>query len=141
MLTGIEFNVYTSENQVSSQNICYQDPSKLLEISLKDLKTWEIQPNTILWLKTITGPCYIDCVEFVVEDKNGDFSPVGLYNQVDRATSYQGLLEVFPKGTEMGIKQPYLQVAYGGIVTIRNDNPENVVFRYAKTNLMDSKNL
>ena len=40
---------------------------------------------------------------------------------------------MFPKGIEIGIKQPYIQVAYGGIVTMRNDNPENIVFRFKKT--------
>jgi len=36
---------------------------------------------------------------------------------------------LFPKGIEIGIKQPYLLITYEGIFTMRNDNPQNIVFK------------
>ena len=42
-------------------------------------------------------------------------------------TTFRELQSLFPKGIEIGIKQPYLLITYEGIFTMRNDNPQNIV--------------
>ena len=56
--------------------------------------------NTILWLKTICGPCRIGmtAVLLIVEDKNGDSMSLPLYNQINPHTKYDDLLKQFPTG-------------------------------------------
>jgi len=36
---------------------------------------------------------------------------------------------LFPKGLQFGIKQPLLIISYGGTLILRNDNPQNIVFK------------
>ena len=36
---------------------------------------------------------------------------------------------MFYKGIQFGIKQPYLVCSYGGIHSLRNDNPINILFK------------
>jgi len=39
------------------------------------------------------------------------------------------MLKVFPVGLTVGIKNPYLKLSGSGTFAMRNDNPENIVFK------------
>ena len=76
----------TSNDYLSKQNIC-AEKADLWENSIRKLEPDKIEPNTILWLKTIAEPCYlyqIKAVLLVVEDrnkKNKAYAQLCLYNQ------------------------------------------------------------
>ena len=57
---------------------------------------------------------------------------LNLYNQVDYKISFDKLEKFFPKGVEIGVKNPYLKVTQAGTINLRNDNPCNVVFQEKK---------
>ena len=40
---------------------------------------------------------------------------------------------MYPIGMEIGIKQPYLSLSYTGVISLRNDNPENIMFKIEHT--------
>jgi hypothetical protein len=100
----------------------------LKQITINDLEVGKIQDNTILWVKTITYPCQIASVNLIVEDRNKDVLFFSFYNQI-KTTSYTNLEQIFPIGTEIGIKQPYLLLSYTGTFSLRNDNPCNIILK------------
>ena len=71
-------------------------------------------------------PAKRSAVQLAVEDKKGVAIPLVLYNQVDQNDHLKGLSQarnVFPKGSEFGIKNPFKKVLNGGALGLRNDNP------------------
>ena len=54
------------------------------------------------------------------------------YNHVDANTDFYQLKEVFPKGITIGLKNPYMKISNAGTINLRNDNPQNIVFKEEK---------
>jgi tetratricopeptide (TPR) repeat protein len=52
---------------------------------------------------------------------------LSLYNQVDYKTRLEALNLKYPLGTTIGIKHPYLKIEFIGHLSIRNDNPQNII--------------
>ena len=49
--------------------------------------------------------------------------PLQIYNHVDSDITFSQLQKLFPKGIEIGLKNPYMQVTASGEITLQNDNP------------------
>ena len=47
---------------------------------------------------------------------------------VDKETSFEDLRKMFPEGMKFSIKNPYLTVSLSGMLHLRNDNPENIMY-------------
>lgn len=62
-------------------------------------------------------------MSLTVQDKTKAVINIGLYNQVDRDMRQAEVQEKFPKGTRIGIKNPYLKINMNGFLSLRNDNP------------------
>ena len=41
---------------------------------------------------------------------------------------------MFCNDMTIGIKQPYMKVSYNGILTLRNDNPKNLILKFPEPN-------
>ena len=95
------------------------------------LETCRVEKDCILWVKNLGNPALVGAatVMLIVEDRCGDVISLPLNNQVSKGTTYDEVLKMFPKGIQLGIKQPYLKILFVGNVTLRNDNPQNVVFK------------
>ena len=68
----------------------------------------------------------------VIEDANKDVILIGLYelfNKVQKTLSLEELNKMYPVGTKIGIKQPYLKVTASGNHILRNDNVSNIIMR------------
>ena len=93
-------------------------------MTLADMKGGAIEKGKILWVKTITTPCLIGiaAIMTMVEDKNHHPISFLMYNQVKTTTTVIELQSMFPKGIDIGIKQPYKKLPYNGNLTLRNDN-------------------
>ena len=81
-----------------------------------------------MWGVIITQPVHVAGVVLIIEDSNKDVISLGLYNQITRQRKNE-LIQLFPVGMIIGIKQPYLSLSYTGVVSLRNDNPENIMFK------------
>jgi hypothetical protein len=64
----------------------------------------------------------------IIEDKNKDVISFTLYNSIEEKLDFEDVQKYFPIGTMIGIKQPYLKISYYGNLSLRNDNPENIMF-------------
>ena len=53
---ALSYQVQTSEDPISSANICLEDEKELKEIRIKDLKPGVVIPNSILYVRAITQP-------------------------------------------------------------------------------------
>ena len=93
----------------------------------------QVEKDTILWVQTITKSCFTVCIELLVEDQSKNVIPLGLYNYVNKNIKLNQLNQMFYKGIQFGIKQPYLVCSYGGIHSLRNDNPINILFTTKST--------
>ena len=62
-------------------------------------------------------------VTTVIEDKTGECMVLTLFNQVEPDLTFCQLQKVFPKGIEIGLKNPYIMVSISGMIVLRNDNP------------------
>ena len=114
---------------MSQNNICATDVPKLKKVNICQLSSGKIIADSIMWVKTISEPCYIASLMIIVEDENQDVIFLGLYNQINSGKSLDELNTTFPKGIEIGIKQPYLKLSYSGVVSLRNDNPQNIIIK------------
>ena len=52
-----------------------------------------------------------------------------MFNQLKEDRNLADLNKYYPNGTEFGIKQPYMKLSLMGIYTLRNDNPNNLIFK------------
>ena len=82
-----------------------------------------MQKDSILWLKTIADSVKRFSVTLITEDKTGECAVFSLYNQVDPTTTFKQLQKVFPKGVNIGLKNPYMKIQKSGMMALRNDNP------------------
>ena len=58
--------------------------------------------------------------------------PLQIYNHVDSDITFSQLQKLFPKGIEIGLKNPYLLFTISALASLKNDNPENIVIREEK---------
>jgi hypothetical protein len=82
----------------------------------------------------VLSPCLITGVILIVEDKDGRAISLALFNQLNIETSWEELINEFPVGIEIGVKQPFMELSYSGILSLRNDNPENLIIRHDSYN-------
>ena len=62
-----------------------------------------------------------------VEDDRGDCVPLTLYNALAPDVSLREAQAHFPKGTRLAVKEPYLKLSNAGTLTVRVDDPHNLV--------------
>lgn len=117
---------------ISKANLCTKPISELREVNLSNCEVGKIQKDSIIWLKTITDPAKPGSVSLITEDKTGECVMLNTYNHVDSNINFQQLTEVFPKGVIIGLKNPYMKVSAAGTINLRNDNPQNIVFKEEK---------
>ena len=117
-----------SEDSISIANVCSQPERALKEVFLKDLKVGQVASDSILWAKVITEPVQVAGVILIIEDGYKDVISLGLYNQVRKKNAVE-LNKLFPVGMVLGVKHPYLSLSYTGVLSLRNDNPENIMFK------------
>lgn len=113
---------------MSLGNICTN--SELRQIKINDLRAGVIQKDTLLIVKTISPALIMNCIGVCVEDEDGVVLEICMYNQLvekEGQNRLEAAQAAFPKGTEIGIKQPFLKVSKTGYVILRNDNPDNIV--------------
>jgi len=58
----------------------------------------------------------------MVEDNNDELSSLLLNNSISGRNRFEELKEMFPMGTKIGIKQPYMKLPFNGNIMLRNDN-------------------
>lgn len=116
-------------NEISQNNRCTTPVNMLNGVLLKDLKPETIPKDTILWVTTISDACAISSIMLCVEDAKKNVTQLFLYNQMSHKSTYLEINEKFPKGTLIGIKNPYLSISFSGYLSLRNDNPENIILR------------
>ena len=88
--------------------------------------------DTILWVENIADSINLASIHLVVKDKTGECLALQMYNQVDSDIKFSELQKVFPKGIEIGLKNPYLLFTISSFISLKNDNPGNIVFREEK---------
>ena len=101
-------------------------PSRVL--SIKDLVPYvgKIANGRVLYGTTCTRPDRLQSLMIILEDKNGDAGMIALYN-VSSVLS-DSWRWCFPKGMQIGIKEPFLKRCTDSTVGIRVDNPLEIVF-------------
>lgn len=100
-----------------------QDLRSVLE---PDLGVDKEHPGTVLFCRTITTPCTFVGLATVAEDAGGTAFRLAVYNLVPD-TSLTTADKALSKGSLLAIKEPYYRKSRDGGLTVRIDNPANLV--------------
>lgn len=115
------------------------DVSQLKETCIKDMKLFEISKGKFIRGKLITPPFVMVGVNTYMEDRNGDFVKLALYNVIPNCKDDLRLAEMrFPVGTSVIICEPFYKIFADGCLGIRVDSPDEFsVVQHEETTSFD----
>jgi hypothetical protein len=128
---GIPYFLTPGVDNISGENICYEDISSLTKCNINDLlknHRGMIATGKILWVTSIEPVFPLACIMMCVMDDNNTSIDLSLYNIGSLSASKDELNIAFPVGLRIGIKSPYLKMANADNLNLRVDNPMNVIF-------------
>eukprot|EP01041_Mallomonas_annulata_P010879 gene10879-22718_t len=111
---------------VAFGNKCSRPVDELEAVTLTGLKSHCVNKGKVLWVTTIAPAFRVSGVVLLVEDADGRNVTVTLYNIVDENVNISDCQHLFPEGTRIGIKDPYLKCFTTGYLGIRVDHVCNV---------------
>ena len=102
--------------------------SKLQQIFIQNLKLFSTAKGKYLEGRLISDPYpYIGIITYL-EDDNGDYVMLDLYNMISLGTNKWELAELkFPKGIELKISEPFYKLCQDGNRGIRVDSPNEIL--------------
>jgi hypothetical protein len=131
MYTGVA----TNEDPKGATSPSRKPIEALRRISIQGLEPFLGRPayDHVLLVKLIHAPCQQVAIQMLVEDGEGTAINMSLYNVIvsstGKCTPLPDLLKVFPVGTRLAIKDPYLKVYASGMPGLRVDHVGNVLVR------------
>ena len=104
------------------------DSAKLQQIFIKDLKLFSTAKGKYLEGRLIADPIrYVGIITFL-DDDNGDYVKLDLYNMISLGRNKWELAErKFPKGAKLKILEPFYKIFKDGERGIRVDSPNEIV--------------
>ena len=107
--------------------------SKLQQIFIQDLKLFSTAKGKYLEGRLISDPYpYIGIITYL-EDDNGDYVMLDLYNMISLGTNKWELAEQkFPKGIKLKISEPFYKIFQDGNRGIRVDSPNEILIEENK---------
>ena len=135
--TGKLFNVpMPGADSISESNVCIADVSSLRECTIKQLFSSKGKPaeGRVLWVDQVEESFKTSAVQLCVQDKKGLVINLSLYNFVPPDNLIADVQKLFRVGTRLGIKHPYLKLSNSGKLTLRVDNPCNVIITNPTSN-------
>lgn len=109
---------------------CTTPVAELRPITLRELRphVGRFVPGKVVRLTTIMEPAQLSGVAFPAVDEEGTAIVVGVYNQTGgRVLSQAQLRRLYPEGSKILVKNPYVKVGMSGDPMLRVDHPANVV--------------
>ena len=89
-----------------------------------------------MYVKTTGNPCFHDEMNMamlIVKDKHDEMISLVLYNQnIAKEQWWREKRRSRFGGIKIAIKQPYMNLSYEGSKELRNDNPDNIEFKFPK---------
>ena len=125
-----DYLTFIGSDDIAAASICHQPFSALQECSIQDLlRSSKGVPRAGYFIKAqIIGPPFqLGSIQCLVEDSEGTVIPLALYNFVALYGKEDTVADIAPLGASIKIKQPYVKVSNRGTLTLRVDNPCNVV--------------
>lgn len=122
-LYQLQTNYITAE-----RHSCTTDLKCLKNIFLKDMKVNKIHRGCCIEFKTIANPFYISGMHLLVQDINGEYENLVLYNYESISLNVEPKV-LIPIGTRLIIKEPHLQMfsLNENDFGIRVDSPTDVI--------------
>ena len=100
--------------------------NKLSKVYLKNLKWCEEIKGSVLVVRTLTEPCYVEgALCAVVEDETSAVHNLRLYNVTTKERDESSVL---PLGVIVAIKEPYCEAATESTSGIRVDHPSDLLY-------------
>ncbi|KAJ9451341.1 hypothetical protein DIPPA_31932 [Diplonema papillatum] len=117
---------------------CAQNQAgKKREVRVRDLQLMAVNEGCVLEGKTVVSAVGMVGVQTVLEDANGEWVEVGLYNLADAPGC--DMSGVLPKGCRLTIREPYLKLFKSGRIGIRVDDPADITITLPDTALRDGE--
>ena len=106
----------------------FTDFSKLQQVFIQDLKLFSTAKGKYLEGRLISDPYpYVGIITYL-EDDNGDYLMLDLYNMISLGRNKWELAEQkFPKGTKLKILEPFYKIFQDGNRGIRVDSPNEIL--------------
>jgi len=126
MYTGVA----TNEDPNGATSASRKSPEALKPIYIRGLEPFLGRPayGHVLLITLIHAPCQQVAIQMLVEDGEGTAINMSLYNVVPNTGKCSpDLLKVFPVGTRLAIKDPYLKIYTSGMPGLRVDHIGNVL--------------
>eukprot|EP01041_Mallomonas_annulata_P008305 gene8305-17080_t len=111
---------------VAFGNKCSRPVDELEAVTLTGLKSHCVNKGKVLWVTTIAPAGRVSGIILLVKDSEEKVVTVALYNFVTETTSISDCQHLFPEGTRLAIKEPYLKCSNTGYLGIRVDHVCNV---------------
>eukprot|EP01025_Chloroclados_australasicus_P047689 TRINITY_DN5376_c1_g1_i4.p1 TRINITY_DN5376_c1_g1~~TRINITY_DN5376_c1_g1_i4.p1 ORF type:complete len:1090 (-),score=83.59 TRINITY_DN5376_c1_g1_i4:958-3894(-) len=93
-------------------------------ILVKDLVVGQTHRNKVFCGQIIELPVVVDAVHVIAEDFNEDVVQISIYNM--NLTSWEEADNIFKKGYEISVYDPFMKAFQNGGVGIRVDNPKEI---------------
>ena len=123
----------TSSDVIIKTDETFTNFSKLQQIFIQDLKHFSTAKGKYLEGRLISDPYpYIGIITYL-EDDNGDYVMLDLYNMISLGTNKWELAEQkFPKGIKLKISEPFYKIFQDGNRGIRVDSPNEILIEENK---------
>ena len=123
----------TSSDVIIKTDETFTNFSKLQQIFIQDLKLFSTAKGQYLEGRLISDPYpYIGIITYL-EDDNGDYVMLDLYNMISLGTNKWELAEQkFPKGIKLKISEPFYKIFQDGNRGIRVDSPNEILIEENK---------
>ena len=99
----------------------------LSPVAIRDLRSGAIHSGRVLRARTATVAAKSTAVMCVLEDARGDVVPFALHNALPPEATSRDARRAFPRGSQVAVKEPYYKLSNAGTLTVRVDDPSNVV--------------
>ena len=118
----------TSSDVITKIDGTFTNFSKLQQIFIQDLKLFSTAKGQYLEGRLISDPYpYIGIITYL-EDDNGDYVMLDLYNMISLGTNKWELAEQkFPKDIKLKISEPFYKIFQDGNRGIRVDSPNEIL--------------
>ncbi len=114
-------------DEISANNRCMSSIEELRLTTILALRKNVVTAGSILWLQTVSPALHTNPARIIVMDREGTHTTLNLFNYVDTYSFVGDMTKLFPVGSNVGIKNPYLKMVGSGYLELRVDHPCNVV--------------